>query len=489
MIGAWKVDENDEAIFIDAEEDVETDDSKITYSNWAYLPDLILEKVFSYLSMRERYYASQVCRTWYRAFHLPYVWSTFVLDDSTLTRRKFNYYYGWQHVLDHMRTQNCITNVGRKFRKLVFGPMMNFFNLYEFMNMLSYFVERPEENVMEATDIKSLRFIFPCNMAVPEESERARIFGTGGRLLEALKRLMGNLAALRHLELIDLMLEPREAQHLLDEVCTLCCLSLRTLTLINTTKLQYQILHAGVFLNLQVLMISPQNLGEDLVQLLGYTNLRHLHIVQNRYTPGDINIRPIPGRVWRQCRRNNTSLAVHLEMEGARDRDVLWQDRAPVHSILYNSRHIKMVTESVLTAIDMYKLDLHVYGHRGLPRFYMAKSFHERVDSLLVLLCRQCPYLHTLMVRERISTATVLLLAHTAPNLHYLYIRRNAVILRCDWPQSPEWSHEFYQWLRSASRSYENTEKEVSQILGYPWSMLTDHQFKLTHINLHSKPF
>jgi F-box protein 39 len=89
-------------------------------------------------------------------------------------------------------------------------------------------------------------------------------------------------------------------------------------------------------------MISPQNLGEDLVQLLGYTSLRHLHLIQNRYTPGEINIRPIPPRIWRQCRRFNPSLVVHLEVEGARDRDVLWQDCAPVYSILYDSRHIKV---------------------------------------------------------------------------------------------------------------------------------------------------
>ncbi|KAJ9600397.1 hypothetical protein L9F63_009325 [Diploptera punctata] len=313
--------------------------------------------------------------------------------------------------------------------------------------MLSYFVERPQENVIEATHIKSLRFIFPCNMAMPEESESARIFGTGGRLLEALKRLMGNLAGLQHLELVDLMLEPREAQHLLDEVCSICCLTLRTLILINTTKLQYQILHAGVFLNLQVLMMSPQNLGEDLIQLLGNTNLHHLHIVQNRYTPGEINFRSIPARAWRLCRRANPKLKVHLELEGSRDRDILWQDRAPVYSILYNSRHVKMLSGSVLTAVDLYKLDLRVYAHQGLPRYHMQKSFHDRIDSLLLLLCRQCPYLHTLMVRERICTGTVLLIAHTAHNLRYLYVRRNAVKLRCDWPQSPDWSYEFYEWL------------------------------------------
>lgn len=86
----------------------------------------------------------------------------------------------FQHVLDHMRTQMCITNVGRNFRQLVFGPMMNFFNLYEFMNMLSYFIEWPQGGLKIGTHIRMLRFIFPCNMAARDESERERIFGTGG---------------------------------------------------------------------------------------------------------------------------------------------------------------------------------------------------------------------------------------------------------------------------------------------------------------------
>lgn len=70
--------------------------------------------------------------------------------------------------------------------------------------------------------------------------------------MAALKRLMANLKKLKRLELIDLMLDPNEAQHLLDDVCETCCLTLETLVLINTTKVPYQLLHAGVFLNLQV---------------------------------------------------------------------------------------------------------------------------------------------------------------------------------------------------------------------------------------------
>lgn len=85
------------AVFIDIddEEDVKEEENK-EYSRWSEVPNLLLEKIFSYLSMREKYYASLVCKSWNTAFYLPYVWSRFVLEDTTLTRGRFNYYTGWQ---------------------------------------------------------------------------------------------------------------------------------------------------------------------------------------------------------------------------------------------------------------------------------------------------------------------------------------------------------------------------------------------------------
>lgn len=83
------------AVYIDIEEQKDDDDNR-EYSKWCDLPDLLLENIFSYLGIREKYYASLVCRNWYRAFHLPLVWSRFTLEDNTLTRSRFNYYSGWQ---------------------------------------------------------------------------------------------------------------------------------------------------------------------------------------------------------------------------------------------------------------------------------------------------------------------------------------------------------------------------------------------------------
>ncbi|KAG8314624.1 hypothetical protein J6590_088539 [Homalodisca vitripennis] len=36
---------------------------------------------------------------------------------------------------------------------------------------------------------------------------------------------------------------------------------------------------------------------------------------------------------------------------------------------------------------------------------------------------------------------------------------------------------QFYEWLRMASRSYEDTEREVSQKFGRAWHMLSDKEF------------
>ena len=74
-------------IYVDHETSASEEDKEDNYvedesmGNWAELPDLVIERIFSYLSNEKRYYGSLVCRRWYQAFHLPYVWSTFVLED------------------------------------------------------------------------------------------------------------------------------------------------------------------------------------------------------------------------------------------------------------------------------------------------------------------------------------------------------------------------------------------------------------------------
>lgn len=69
--------------------------------------------------------------------------------------------------------------------------------------------------------------------------------------------------------------------------------------------------------------------------MLSQTRLRHLHILQNRYTP--IDIEPMCSFDWKHCNKTNPKLKVHLRIESIRERQILWQPAAPVSSIIYKS--------------------------------------------------------------------------------------------------------------------------------------------------------
>lgn len=105
---------------------------------------------------------------------------------------------------------------------------------------------------------------------------------------------------------------------------------------------------------------------------------------------------------------------------------------------------------------------------------------------LQIRLCECCSRLNTLIIRELISTATLLIIVTNARNLTRLVVRRNAIRKRfdCYWLIRHnnnglyQWSDAYIDWLKRTSRSYELTFAEVSKKLGYPWQPLTDEQFK-----------
>ncbi|CAG2106553.1 unnamed protein product, partial [Medioppia subpectinata] len=218
---------------------------------------------------------------------------------------------------------------------------------------------------------------------------------------------------LQYLSLRELLLEPNEAQYLLDDVAINCCQTLTTLKVINCSKRPYPILHVGVFINLKLLVISPQHLSEDVVELLSETKLRDLWIVQNKYTE---QCWPVSGKTWRECRNRSPMLRIHLVVTG-------------------------------------------------------------RVDTQ-VLLCQMCVNLKTLIIRELISTATLLVIVTTAESLTRFVVRKNAIIKRFDWKRQTQWSDGYYLWLKTNSRSYEKTFEEISKIFGKKWLPLTDEEFK-----------
>jgi len=81
-----------------------------------------------------------------------------------------------QYMLDHLRVQLCLQSIGRYVKVLVFKPITNFYNLYEFMNMISFYAEHGQG---VGSRISTLQYTFPCNMATSRIDESV-LYGTGG---------------------------------------------------------------------------------------------------------------------------------------------------------------------------------------------------------------------------------------------------------------------------------------------------------------------
>lgn len=54
--------------------------SEFLDSDWARLPQELLLHIFQYLPLLDRAYASQVCRGWNQAFHMPELWRCFEFE-------------------------------------------------------------------------------------------------------------------------------------------------------------------------------------------------------------------------------------------------------------------------------------------------------------------------------------------------------------------------------------------------------------------------
>ena len=59
------------------------------------------------------------------------------------------------------------------------------------------------------------------------------------------------------------------ASHVLDEVSEVCAERITHLTVVNTSRRPLSLLAIATFVNLRTLVVSPHNLGDDLVECFG----------------------------------------------------------------------------------------------------------------------------------------------------------------------------------------------------------------------------
>ncbi|XP_067940080.1 F-box/LRR-repeat protein 21-like isoform X2 [Watersipora subatra] len=431
----------------------------------------MLKKVFSFLRLKDRYHASLVCRHWNDVFYSPSIWRKLVMNSTTFTHKRMTPFKGYWLELNNHKVLKWLQSVGSFLVTLQIEPISDFYNLFAFIKILNEFIESNREDI-SMDSLVNFYFTFACES---RDKTEVSIYGTGGRLLQELARLLKNLKGLEELKMNHLLLDLKDAPGVLDYLVTNCGTTLRQVELRNFTKELYPLFIVGMFRNLHTVIISPQHLSNDIVRGLISSKVTNLHIVQDQYSEEAYFI---DVDVWKAAAERMPVLNVHLSARGATPMDIMWQEGAPVRSVLYTTKFSQVHSLAIDTITVLYNTSLQVYGHLDLPRYHDSRSFTGRCDENLVNLIRTCSKIHTIIIRQKISTSTLIILAREGHALKHLFVRRNGIIKRCDWQRTLTWDDDYYWTMRRAAHSYQETFDEVSRCLGYAWQPLTDKQFK-----------
>lgn len=207
---------------------------------WTTLPHCLRDEIFSYLSIADRFHAAlvrsstsfnfwlfslfslpfplQTCTTWHSSFHSPNVWSHLIVDDRFLSELTFNYYNGWQFVLNNERLQKYLRQFGRHIKQISIRPRFSFTKFYQFLIAFTWFIDNIQQvlralclhfflfsfvfhskikqnDVAAMPRIRNLSFVFPCDEPIAEDPNGIKLFGIGGNakwndLLSPSTRLM-----------------------------------------------------------------------------------------------------------------------------------------------------------------------------------------------------------------------------------------------------------------------------------------------------------
>jgi F-box protein 39 len=336
--------------------------------------------------------------------------------------------------------------------------------------------------------------------------------------------LLGNLRGLRTLSVEHLLLDARDADGLLDDVAENCRDTLQSVQLLNITRLPNASIVDSIadLPYLSRLTVSVQQLTNDSLLTIAQhcPNLEHLCLVEDAYTvhcsrsdsqePNSGHF--ISSNTWRQVTATLPRLRLrlaYLQQAAATDDSIARDDdpsttttmtlqppEAPVQAVELGGPYPLYPTPSLLTALaDRHADTLKAFGVAGGGAGRRKRrGWRDRMDTDLVEFVRRCGTLRRLVIRDTVSTATLIVLASVGQgHLEELVVRRNAVILRCDWPREERWSDEFYARLRTAARSYDETEREISSILTgsrtrtvekycSSWTMLPDRLFRRVRV-------
>jgi hypothetical protein len=254
----------------------------------------------------------------------------------------------------------------------------------DFLNLLSNFIHFHDVDDYPFPHLEEFSFTFHVLILIDNDTNnqdaimnayyqypnaiirgKKRYYGTGGIILQTLRRFTSSLRCLKRFHLNHLLLESSsDIGACLNELLENSCETLEYLEILNYTSHIIPLYIVGLFSNLNTLSISSHSLSED-VLLLFANHLIHLYyfnIVQDELT--------IPCRysdsVWTEIdiilRENKRQWFIRMITKGKCKTEPFWPGSpAPIRTIVYDTCSIKVVQSSIYTCMEQYSKTLETY--------------------------------------------------------------------------------------------------------------------------------
>lgn len=282
------------------------------------------------------------------------------------------------------RVQFYLSRKARYIRRLVIKPVREYHNLCDFLNIFTAFIHRFDAENYPFPILEEFSFTFFVLVAIDDEHQHRgplvnvnfqhpnafirgnkRYYGTGGVILQTLRRFISSMRHLKTFRLNNLLLEDdTDIGACLYELLETSAETLRSIEVLNYTSHITPMYIVGLFPNLQTVSISFHSLNDDVLLLfanhLPYLSL--LKLVQDELT---ILCR-YSSAVWSEIQTilsdRNQQWNVEILVKGKCDFEPMWLERpAPVRKIVYDTQMSRINQSSIYTCLENYRNSLETF--------------------------------------------------------------------------------------------------------------------------------
>ncbi|XP_071115238.1 F-box/LRR-repeat protein 21-like [Haliotis cracherodii] len=412
---------------------------------WEALPEVTLASIFSYLHPRERLKMKYVCQAWHRVLTVPQVWKYFThLGDNECTESNLS-----QDESLKLDLISCINDYGRHFRhvKVTFCDSDSFDIFTAISNVCS--------------NIESIALCNDGKIAFPK----------GFRSL--IHDFLQKNIHLKTVQMRGLTFTPASNNDPLP-IGLQHCQTLQKLSLVNSFP-SYSVSSLMYLVHLRELALDYNHVHYSLIKHLAGASLTKLSI---RLHPKKQRLNNLSEEQWQDlARHKQLRVYFHVKVLGDLDED-LFKPSIPLVSLVLMT----------LTSLHYDKLcdTLANYGNT-LEEFVdynvLAPSCrHDEEDvtssynTSIVKMVQTCPRLHTLGMRDVLSSSTLLIVVFLNKKLQNVYVQAEMVRFRFHVPDEmlvPQEAIDFAQ----ANWTEERMATAVSSCLGREWNLMSKNDY------------